>query len=108
MRQTCDMCDEGGLHYTVSQNFGEPGETRESVEDKLEFIRSINPAMVNLRVGAEIQPGTPLAATALKDGLITDESELIRPTFYLDAAVKDWIVDYLTEEKAKNPRWNLL
>ena len=108
MRQTCDMCDEGGLHYTVSQNFGEPGETRESVEEKLEFIRSINPAMVNLRVGAEIQPGTPLAATALEDGLITDESELIRPTFYLDAAVKDWIVDYLTEEKAKNPRWNLL
>jgi radical SAM superfamily enzyme YgiQ (UPF0313 family) len=102
------LCEDGGLHYTIARTFGEPGETRESVEDKLEFIRSINPAMVNLRVGAEIQPGTPLAATALKDGLITDESELIRPTFYLDAAVKDWIVDYLTEEKAKNPRWNLL
>ncbi len=108
MKATCDMCDAGGLHYTVSQSFGEPGETRESVEDKLNFIRSINPAMANLRVGAEIQPGSALAVQALEEGMISDESELIRPTFYLEPAVKDWLVDYLKEQKEQNPRWNLL
>ena len=108
MRETTQMCDLGGLHYTVSQSFGEPGETRESVEDKLDFIRSINPAMANLRVGAEIQPGSALAVQALEEGLISDESELIRPTFYLEPAVKDWLVDYLKEQKEQNPRWNLL
>jgi len=49
-----------------------------------------------------------LVATAIKEGLISDESELIRPTIYVEENVRDWIVDYMKEEAAKNPRWNLL
>ena len=52
------LCEEGGLHYTVARTFGEPGETRESVEYKLDFLRRINPALANLRVGVSIMPGT--------------------------------------------------
>ena len=108
LRRTCQLCEDGGLHYTFSQNFGEPGETRETVEEKLEFLRSIKPAMANLRVGVPVQPNTPLAATALEEGLIADQSDLIKPTFYMAEPVKDWIVDYLKEQTSKNPRWNLL
>ena len=108
LRRTCQLCEDGGLHYTVSQNFGEPGETRETVEEKLEFLRSIKPAMANLRVGVPVQPNTSLAATALEEGLIADQSDLIKPTFYMAEPVKDWIVDYLKEQTSKNPRWNLL
>ena len=96
------------MHYTFSQNFGEPGETRETVEEKLEFLRSIKPAMANLRVGVPVQPNTPLAATALEEGLIADQSDLIKPTFYMAEPVKDWIVEYLKEQASKNPRWNIL
>ena len=53
-------------------------------------------------------PGTPVAALALEEGLIADESELIEPTFYLAEPVKDWIVDYLKDQAAQNPRWNLM
>jgi hypothetical protein len=96
------------LHYTLSVTFGEPGETRESVEEKLGFLRSIKPAMANLRIGVSVLPGTDVAKTALAEGLIADESELIKPTFYLAESVQDWIVDYLQEAKAKHPRWNLM
>ena len=108
VREVCQTCEEGDLHYTITQSFGEPGETRESVEEKLAFLRSINPSMANLRVGVQIAPGSDLAATALAEGIISDESELIKPTFYIDGSVKDWIVDYLRSEKEKHPRWNLL
>ena len=101
------LCEEGGLHYTVARTFGEPGETRESVEHKLDFLRRVNPALANLRVGVSIMPGTDVAALALEEGLISDESELIEPTFYIAEEVRDWIVPYLQEQAASNPRWNL-
>jgi hypothetical protein len=106
--ETCRRCEAGGLNYMISQQFGEPGETRETVVEKLRILRGINPALANLRVGVSLLPGTPEAATALAEGLIDDESELIQPTFYLADAVKDWIVDYLQEEAASHPRWNVM
>jgi radical SAM superfamily enzyme YgiQ (UPF0313 family) len=108
LRETCRLCEAGGLHYTISQTFGEPGETRETVEQKLAFLRGLKPAMANIRIGVSILPGTAVATRALEENLITDEAELIRPTFYLAAEVRDWIVDYLKAEAAQNPRWNLL
>ncbi|MBI3325155.1 MAG: cobalamin B12-binding domain-containing protein [Nitrospinae bacterium] len=105
---TCRLCEDGGLHYTISLVFGEPGETRETVERKLEWLRGLKPAIANLRVGESILPGTAVAAKALGEGLIADERELIRPTFYLAAGVRDWMLAYLQGEAAKNPRWNLV
>ena len=103
----CSRCDRAGIHYTISQYFGEPGETRETVETKLDFLRGINPAIANLRVGTRVRPETPIAQAALQEGLIADESELIRPTFYIAEPVRDWIVNRLKAEAAANPRWNL-
>ena len=108
MLETCRTCQEGGLNYTIAQRFGEPGETRESVEEKLDFLRAIKPSMANLRVGVSIMPGTREAQLAVAEGLVADESELIKPTFYLAPAVKDWLVDHLKEAAAGQPRWNLL
>ncbi len=106
--ETCRLCEEQDLHYTLSVAFGEPGETRATVEEKLDFLRSIKPAIANLRIGVNILPGTAIAARALAEGRITDEAELIKPTFYLAESVQDWIVEYLREEKQKHPRWNLV
>ena len=64
--------------------------------------------MANLRIGSPVLPGSPLVATAIREGLITDEAELIRPTIYVEETVRDWIVDYLKEQAAQNPRWNVM
>ena len=106
--ETCRLCEAGGLHYTITQTFGEPGETRDTVEGKLAFLRSLQPAMANIRIGVSIMPGTAVAARALEEGIIADQAELIRPTFYLAAEVRDWIVDYLKAEAAQNTRWNVM
>ena len=107
LAQVCRMCDDGGLHYNLGKQFGEPGETRESVENKLNFLRSVNPALASLRVGVSVMPGTEVSIMAQKEGLIKDESELVKPTFYIADEVKDWIVDYLKEQTDKEPRWSL-
>lgn len=108
VRDVCQRCDEAGVHYVFSQFFGEPGETPETVEAKLDFLREIRPSLANLRVGVRIRPGSDVAQAALREGMIADESDLLRPTFYLAESVKEWIVERLTAEAAANPRWNVL
>ncbi len=107
LREVCHRCEENGLHYTISQPFGEPGETEETVEAKLAFLKELSPAIANLRVGVRVLPGSPVARMAHKEGMISDDNELIRPTFYMAESVRGWIVDRLKEEAAQNPRWNL-
>ena len=108
VERVCRLCEEGDLHYTISQGFGEPGETRESVEEKLAFLRRLRPAMANLRVGVRVMPGTPEAALAVSEGTIADEAELIKPVFYLAEPVREWLVEHLQAAAGGNPRWNVM
>ncbi len=107
MLQVCHLCEEGALPYTVGQTFGAPGETRETVEQKLVFLRNINPAVANLRVGIRMLPGSRSTDQARSDGRIFDDGDLIQPTFYIAESVKDWIVDHLQAEASHNPKWSV-
>ena len=103
-----ELCREANLPFTMNMTFGEPGDTESSVEQKLDFLKRVDAAFAVLRVGTRVLPNTAVAQTALREGLIESESELVRPTFYTDAGVRDWIADRLREEAAKYPRWNLM
>ena len=107
-REVCKRCDQIGINYVISQNFGEPGETEETVEAKLEFLRDIDPALANLRVGVRIRPDTPTSDAAIKEGIIGRESDLIQPHFYIAEPVRDWLVEKLRNECDAYPRWNLV
>lgn len=63
-----------GLYYVISRYFGEPWETTETVESKLDYLRQINPALANLRVEVRVRQGTPIAQRAIQEGLITEDS----------------------------------
>ena len=102
------LCRQVDLPFTMNMTFGEPGDTEASVEQKLDFLKRVDAAFAVLRVGTRILPNTGTAQTALREGLIESESELMRPTFYTDAGVRDWIADKLREEAAEYPRWNLM
>ena len=102
------LCREVDLPFTMNMAFGEPGDTESSVEQKLDFLKRVDAAFSVLRVGTRVLPNTGAAQTALREGLIESESELMRPTFYTDAGVRDWIADRLREEVAEYPRWNLM
>ena len=103
-----ELCREANLPFTMNMTFGEPGDTESSVEQKLDFLKRVDAAFSVLRVGTRMLPNTAVAQTALREGLIESESELVRPTFYTDAGVRDWIADRLREEAAAYPRWNLM
>ena len=108
LERMAELCREANLPFTMNMTFGEPGDTESSVEQKLDFLKRVDAAFSVLRVGTRVLPNTAVAQTALREGLIESESELMRPTFYTDAGVRDWIADRLREEAAEYPRWNLM
>ena len=101
------LCDKVGLPFTMNMAFGEPGETRESVEQKIAFLDSVKPAFAVLRLGTRVLPNTAVVQTAVEEGLIESESDLLRPVFYVEEEVRDWLGDRLREEVEAHPRWNL-
>jgi radical SAM superfamily enzyme YgiQ (UPF0313 family) len=102
------LCRQGGLPFTLAIGFGLPGESRSTVDQKLAFLHRAAPASATLRVASRVLPRTPLAKLALEEGLIRAEADLIRPTFYLAASVRDWLVDHLRAAAESEPRWHLL
>ena len=108
LERMAGLCREANLPFTMNMTFGEPGDTEASVEQKLDFLKRVDAAFAVLRVGTRVLPNTAVAQTALSEGLIDSESELMRPTFYTDAGVRDWLEDRLQEEAAEYPRWNLM
>jgi radical SAM superfamily enzyme YgiQ (UPF0313 family) len=107
MQQVCRLCEEGGLPYTVGQTFGAPGETRETVEQKLTFLRGIDPTVANLRVGIRMLPGSKSADQARSEGQVFEDGDLLLPAFYVAESVKDWIVEHLKTEASRNPNWSI-
>jgi len=108
VRQFTTLCAQGDLPFTLAMNFGNPGETRATVEHKVAFLRETAPAFATLRVGTRVLPHTHVARTALEEGLITAEADLLQPTFYLATGVRDWLVEYLRTAAATQPRWHLM
>jgi hypothetical protein len=107
LRHLTDVCHRSDLPFVITIAFGGIGEDETTVEQKLAFLRQVEPRFAALRVGIRVLPKTPIAKAALEEGLISSDSELIRPTFYTADGVKPWLAERLRAEAADQPRWNL-
>ena len=101
------LCQEADLPFALNISFGEPGENQGTVDQKLSLLRQVEPAFAVLRLGSRVLPNTPVASTAIEEGIVESESDLIRPVFYISEEVRYWLPDRLRAEAASRPRWNL-
>ncbi len=107
LRDLTDVCQRSDLPFALTIAFGGIGEDETTVEQKLAFLRQVEPRFAALRVGIRVLPNTPIAKAALEEELISSDSELIRPTFYMADGVKPWLAERLRAEAADQPRWNV-
>jgi len=90
---------------TVSHYFmiGGPGETPETVEEGIQNILRLQGAASFIFLGIRILPGTPLERRALKEGVITPETDLFMPVYYFSPAIsKAWLDERLLTAFKKN------
>jgi radical SAM superfamily enzyme YgiQ (UPF0313 family) len=90
-RTVTEMFAEAGIYRRGFLLLGGPGESKESVEESLAFADSLHLDALKITVGLRIYPETPLAATALAEGVIAPDDDLLWPRFYLAPPLTDWL-----------------
>jgi radical SAM superfamily enzyme YgiQ (UPF0313 family) len=97
------MFAEAGIERMGFLLLGGPGETKDSVEESLAFADSLNLEAMKITVGLRIYPQTPLARTALGEGVIRAEEDLLLPRFYLTPELGDWLPERVATYKTSRP-----
>ena len=105
VRQTSEILKDFGIKRMGFLLLGGPGETRESVEQSLAFADSLNLDLLKITIGIRIYPHTALAKTAVDDGLILPEENLLFPRFYIVSKLKDWIHETVRVWMADRHHW---
>lgn len=103
-----EMCKSADLPYLMNLGFGEPGETDESVDLKVDMLKKTAPAIAMLKVSNRVLPGTSLSKQLIEQGAIKSESDLLKPTFFTEPTVRDGLVSKIENVISGIPRWNIL
>jgi radical SAM superfamily enzyme YgiQ (UPF0313 family) len=85
--------------------FGSPGENKETARESLEFADSLSLEAMKITIGIRIYPQTSLAQTAIKEGLITAEDNLLFPKFYIAKGLEGWLRETVKVWMETRPHW---
>jgi len=103
VRALSKMFQEAGIERRGFLLLGGPGETKDTVEESLSFADSLNLDYLKITAGLRIYPETPLARTALAEGVIRPGEDLLWPRFYMAPQLRDWLPERVRDclENAK-------
>ena len=82
---------------------GSPGETRDSVDQSLDFADSLDLNALRLSAGVRIYPDTELADVARQQGVISPQDDLLLPRFYLSRNLEGWLIERLHQWRSSRP-----
>jgi lipid biosynthesis B12-binding/radical SAM protein len=92
-----DVLCRNGIATSHFFMFGCPGETEETVREGIENILSLKNCVAFIFMGIRILPETPLARIAVKEGVIQEDLDLLKPVYYISPGVdRDWLEKTLT------------
>ena len=103
IRTTSALFADHGIERMGFLLLGGPGETQETVEESLAFADSLQLDTLKVTIGIRIYPGTQLAEIAKDQGIITPESNLLYPHFYLSPELEGWLSNRLMEWRESRP-----
>jgi radical SAM superfamily enzyme YgiQ (UPF0313 family) len=105
IRSASALCREAGVDFAHYILFGGPGETAATVMESFALMDEVDPTAVIGMTGIRIFPGTCLCRKAVEDGIITADTPLLDPVFYLSPGMEDTLCDLVTAEAMKRRNW---
>jgi radical SAM superfamily enzyme YgiQ (UPF0313 family) len=84
---------------------GGPGETKETVNESLDFAESLRLDSMKVSIGVRIYPETDVARIAIQEGLISSDQDLLHPRFYLAKGLEGWLEEAVARRAAGNHNW---
>ncbi len=103
VRVSSEIFAEHGIKRMGFLLLGGPGETKQSVEESLVFADSLKLDTLRVTAGIRIYPDTALAKTAINQGVITPQTNLLYPHFYLAQELEGWLSNRLKKWQATRP-----
>lgn len=117
LANTADLCHKHGIPFMYDLLIGSPGETRETVRETIELMRTIDADCVGLSMGVRIYQGTATANWILQQGDIAtnpdiygakqDNPDFLLPIFYVSPDLGSDMVDIVREFVAGDKRFFL-
>lgn len=86
---------------------GGPEENRKTVEESLFFADSLDLEAMKITMGIRIYPYTDLARTAIKEGVIALDDDLLFPKFYMVPDLDEWLRSTASSWMDGRPHWML-
>lgn len=87
--ESCVKADIPCAHFFM---FGGPKETQETVLEGLKNIERLNKCAVFVFSGIRVLPQTGLHQIAVEEGIISNDNDLLKPSYYVSPLVdKDWM-----------------
>lgn len=117
MRRTAESCHRHGITFMFDLLLGGPGETFESIEETISFIKALDPHCAGISAGVRVYAGTPLSSLIKLEGEMSDNKNLrgctdgnddfFKPVFYLSEALRGDIMDELKRMVGSDTRFFL-
>lgn len=104
VRAVSKLLGDAGIERTGFLLLGGPGETKESVEESLSFVDTLGLEALKVTCGIRLYPGTPLARTALEEGVIRPGDDLLAPRFYMAEGLREWLPERIAAY-ASSRKW---
>jgi radical SAM superfamily enzyme YgiQ (UPF0313 family) len=105
VREFSKMLADQGISQMGFQLLGGPGETRESVMESFNLVDSLPLDLVKLSIGVRIYPHTALAKTAVDEGVIAPDDDLLQPRFYIQKGLEEWLRETARIWMEDRPHW---
>lgn len=103
VRQFSDLLKASRIRRTGFLLLGGPGESLNTVMKSLTFADSLELDALKLTTGIRIYPNTLLARSAIEEGIIHPEDDLLYPRFYLAGGLKDQLFQFVEKWAAERP-----
>jgi len=105
VRQIADLLKDYGIRRMGFLLLGGPDESKETVKESLYFVDSLGLEAVKITSGIRIYPYTELARTAIKEGFIAPDENLLFPKFYMKKGLDDWLGETISVWRKDRPHW---
>jgi radical SAM superfamily enzyme YgiQ (UPF0313 family) len=105
VRHAARLFHKQGIRLNGYLLLGGPGETRETVLESLTFADSLPLDFLKITTGIRIYPSTALARTAVSEGVITADDDLLQSRFYLAHGLDGWVQEEVARWLTSHPHW---
>lgn len=105
--EAVNLCKRYGIRHIIEILFGAPGETGDTVEETIEFLKRLDPERVSVTAGLRVFPGTEFEQIVRTEGItrdnpnlygaIEDNDDLMKPLFYLSSLIAPKPLEYIAK-----------